>query len=416
MNDNNGDGAHGAPPRKTGLAVGLLGLGNGFMEPNAGARSTEIQRSTRTSDATLSAGWAGWPIGMFLASTVGGRLLERVGARAVLLAGGLFYFGAFAVIGFAPNIVALGAVLFVVGLGNGLFDVGWTRLSAHHDHQQEQIKGDKAGLVIQVLNGLFSLGSVVAAITGMVVVAFGLPLGPHLLAVGLAGLAVLAWSARHLPNPGATEVDVDRTSAVPEHRTQGAPRPRAPRRLRAVAVMSACATLPVGVGYLWSSIYLTRLGASETVATLGVLAFTLAETAVRLSLGVLSRRVEALRDVVRQARAGALVALVGLGLVVVPATIPTAIAGFALLAAGMAPVAGLVQREAPHIWPDHKGRATGMVSRYMYTALVAGPVVIGPLSSLLGAKDSPDSLRVALGSLLLLPVVVLALAGRLRRV
>jgi MFS family permease len=74
----------------------------------------------------------------------------------------------------------------------------------------------------------------------------------------------------------------------------------------------------------------------------------------------------------------------------------------------------LVQSAAPRMWPDHKGAAAGLVTRYTYTALVLGPVVIGPLSTGLGEAETATPLRLALGSLIVLPFAVIALARFLR--
>jgi MFS family permease len=398
--------------RKTGLAIGLLGWTNGTIEPNAGARGPAIQRNLNVSDGMLSAGWAGWPVGMLAATLFGGRLVERFGAKPLTTWGGVLYLLPFMFLGRASDIVTFAVLMLLIGLGNGLFDVGWARLATHHDKHRRDTEGESAGLVIQLLNGLFSLGSVVAALTGLVIVALDIPLSWHLAGVGAIGLAILFWARGHLPNPGATDDDVA-ADATKDVVAEG-PRSRAPWRLRIVAFIGACALVPVGVGYLWSTIYLERLGASATLATTGLVGFTIAETIVRLSLGKLSQRFAALRDVVSLARIGAVVALVGLALIVVPQTIPTAVLGIALLAAGMAPIGPLVQQAGPEIWHQHKGRASALTSRYMYTALVAGPVIIGPLSSSLGSTDSVTPLRIALGCLVVLPLTVFGLARFLR--
>jgi MFS family permease len=399
-----------AARRSPGAAIGMFGWLNGFTEPNVGARGAQIQARMGASDAALSLGWAGWPFGMFVAAVGGGRLVERYGARNVLLFGAALYWGGFAAIGFTSNPWMLGAVMGVVGVGNGLFDVAWVRLSTWYERKTQRELGEAAGLKNQLLNAFFSGGSVVAALVAAGLVALGVAVGWHLAAVGAVCLAVtFGWAGKLLPNLKARDAE-----DVVEERHGSAP-----WRLRRAGVVGFCAVLPLGVGYLWSPIYLTRLGAGSVVATSGLIAFTFFEMVVRIAVDQLAKsRHTAIRtffnNPVKMTVTGACVALAGLALIVGPARIDTAIVGFGLLAGGMAPIAPFVQSAAARLWPAHKGAAGGLVTRYTYTALVLGPVVVGPLSSHLGSTDSPTSLRIALGCLVVLPLTIVAMARNLR--
>jgi MFS family permease len=174
-------------------------------------------------------------------------------------------------------------------------------------------------------------------------------------------------------------------------------------------VLVFCGALPVGVGYVWASVLLARLGARGWVITAGLLAFTAAEMLTRILVGQLSKRFTVFSDPVRLALFGGVVGLLAIALIALPGEVWPAIAGFALLAAATAPLGPLVQSAAPRLWPTRKGAAAALVTRYSYTALVAGPVIIGPLSTALGSTATATPLRIALGSLGILFVVVIVL-------
>jgi hypothetical protein len=409
----------------TGLAIGLLWSLNGATEPNAGGRSDQIQTHLDVSDAVLSLSWLGWPVGMWLASSIGGLLLERIGVRSQLLAGAALYWSAFALVGHADDRGTLFGVMLAVGIGNGLLDVPLVRLGPWYQRQKERELGEAAGQVNQTLMGLLSAGSVVAAVTAWIAGGFDVSVAWHLSSVGVIALGVTAgWAVWKVPNLKATDEDeaappdrdaapkglVERTRSMVERLRS------TPWELRGAGVVGFCSALPVGVGYVWSTIYLARLGAPKWVAPLGLVAFTATEMAVRLWIGWRSKFThrEILRNPVKLTRAGAGVALAGLALVVLPARIELAVVGFGLVGGGMAPVAALAQNAAPRLWSAHKGAAAGLITRYIYTALVAGPAFIGPLSSRLGPGETATPLRIALGCLAVLPLTTILLARNLR--
>jgi MFS family permease len=400
----------------TAAAIYVSSFLNGFTEPNAAGRGAEIQQRLGIGDFLLSAGWIGWPVGMALATIVGGRLLERFGARVLLAVGAVAYWAAFAFIGHVSDPFSLFVVMLYVGVGNGLFDVAFARLGPWYEGEKQRQEGVEAGLVNQLVSACFSAGSVAAALLTAVAVGARVPVASHLAAVSAVALVVtLAWARRHLPNLKAADENMDH-EAEEEREGLRARLRSTPWELRRAGIVGFCAVLPVGVGYLWSGIYLVRLGAHGWLSTGGLIAFTSVEMAVRIAVARLSRsgRAAIFRDPVRLTRAGGFVALAGITLIVVPGRVDAAILGFGLLAGGMAPVMPLVQSAAPRLLPAHQGVAAGLITRYTYIALAAGPGAIGLLSTPLGATETATSLRIALACLAVLPLLVIALAGNVR--
>ena len=402
--------------RLVGVAIGVTSFLNGFTEPNVGGRSDEIQLAMHVIDAVLSLAWAGWPIGMWLATTIGGMLVERFGTRSVLILGAICYWTAFALLGFVHGPLRFAVVMFFVGFGNGFFDVGANRLGPWLERRRQRIYGEQAGLANLILNGLFSAGSVLAALLTLIAVGNQVKLSWHLAAVGTFAIVVtVGWAAWFLPNlKGHDEEDGEVTE---EAEPAGGILQRlrsTPTAVRWAGVLNFCAALPVGVGYVWSAILLKRLGAEGWEVPAGLLVFTSTEMLCRFAVGLLAKRVRVLRNPVVVTVAGGISALTGLALIVGPGQIALAVIGFGLLAGGMAPIGPLAQNAGQRLWPGRKGAASALITRYGYTALVLGPSLIGPLSSGLGTIDTSAPLRIALGFLAVLPVVVIFKAQVLR--
>jgi len=117
--------------------------------------------------------------------------------------------------------------------------------------------------------------------------------------------------------------------------------------------------LAEGAAADWSAVYLHGpLGAGAGVAALGFTAFSIAMTSARLVGDRLTLRAGAVRLV----RGGALLATAGLGAALLIAEPPAAIAGFALLGAGVAVIVPSVCRAAGTARGVTPGTATTMGS------------------------------------------------------
>ena len=99
-------------------------------------------------------------------------------------------------------------------------------------------------------------------------------------------------------------------------------------------------------------------------------------------------------------RGGSLIAAAGLGARVCWCTSPPpAIAGFALLGLGLAPVVPIAFSAAGDLDPRATGRLVGRVATIGYVGSVAGPIMIGWLAE-------ATSLRTSLGLVVLLALVI----------
>ena len=147
----------------------------------------------------------------------------------------------------------------------------------------------------------------------------------------------------------------------------------------------------------WSAVYLhVNLHSSVAFAAAGLAAFSVMMAAGRVAGDRLAGRFGPVRLVRAERPAG----LLGLAAGLLIGTPAAAVAGFALLGAGLAGIFPQIVSAAVRLDPARAGRAIGRIAAIAYSGLLSGPVVIGALASGVGLRDA-----------LLLPAA-LAVAGR----
>ncbi|HZD71735.1 MAG TPA: MFS transporter, partial [Actinomycetes bacterium] len=182
--------------------------------------------------------------------------------------------------------------------------------------------------------------------------------------------------------------------------------PRLVRPTHALALLGAiafCGLLCEGAAYDWSAVYLRdSLGSSEGLAVSGYVGFTLAMTAGRLVGDAVRARVGS-----RLLLGGAAAfASVGLAAGLALADPVAAVAGFALLGAGLSCLIPIVFSVTGSISGLPSGAAIAAISTVGYLGFIVGPPLIGGLGELL-------TLPAALGVVVALTMLVALMARRL---
>jgi predicted MFS family arabinose efflux permease len=345
------------------------------------ARLPAIQERLELSPGQLGIALFGAPAGLLVAQPAIGALAARIGSRPIVAAAPL-YLGAVILPALAADIVTLLLALVLVGAASGVLDIAMNA-------QGLAVERASGGHLFSSLHAAFSFGALAGA--GVAAAAAGVGALPFLAAsalVGAVGVAALAPGLLH-----------DR--GVP-----GAPLfARPSRRLAALGVIAFCALLAEGAVFDWSGIYLvTQVGTTARVAPLGLAGFSLLMGVGRLA----GDRAAARAGPTATARGGALIAALGLGGALVSATPVAAVAGFAVMGAGLSVVFPLTLRASA--WGVHAESAPSVaaVSTVGYGGLLVGPPVIGLLAE---ATD----LRGALALACLLCAVAAALTTHLGR-
>lgn len=283
----------------------------------------------------------------------------------------------------APNLATLLLALAVMGAANGALDVAMNA-------QGVTVERRLARPIMSRFHAYFSLGGVVGALLGTLLVG-RVPLLAHgLLVVGATTLAGAVAGRLLLPD-------------LPDPQMADARGGRSPARLSpAVLLLGALCFLGMlseGANYDWAALYFRDvLGLAGGNSGIGYAAFVIAMTLGRWFGDAARARLGDERTV----RAGALLTAAGLGLALLVRDPLPATLGFALSGLGLSNVVPVLYGTAGHALA---GRGIAQVATIGYAGFLLGPPAIGFVAEHVG-------LPAALGLALAGAVLVAALGGR----
>jgi MFS family permease len=379
-----------APGRAVGSALWLLLAGFvlfGVVVGTQGVLWVELMHALGLGAGPFGTAQLLPPLVAIAVLLAGGSLSARVGTKVltgislVLLAGSLLGLAAAAgLAGFLGALAVQGGAIGLLELALNGAVLDW-----------ERVTGESR---MNLVHAGFSGGAVAGAIGAGVLLEAGWSYGTVLaLLAALAGLVLAATPPVTFP-PAAADPERARPS-----RALGLLRIPAVRALALVAVLGIVGE---SVANTWSVIHLRELGAPALVGGSAFALFNGAMAAGRLANGAVVRRWGARRSLLASA-AGMVVA--GL-LLVVPAGLPLAVAGFVLLGLSVAGIVPTVLSAAAERDPRVSGAVTGTLLAVGYAGFVVAPPVIGWLAE-------ATSLQAALACVGVAGLGALALARRL---
>ncbi|MFF3427734.1 MFS transporter [Streptomyces sp. NPDC002602] len=356
---------------------------NGFVMGMWIVHIPAVEHRTGISHAVLGSLLLLLGAGAFLGMQIAGPLTDRLGSRRTVPAGAVLCSAALVSPAVAGDVLTLGVALFVLGFGNGCLDVAMNT----HAVQVERAYGRP---VMSAFHAVFSLGGVLAALTGALTLGLGWSTTLTLTTVAVLGLVLtVPASAALLPSPA--ERAKDRAEAAP-----GVKR-RTPTRIWALAALAFALMLCEGVANDWSALHLRDvLDAPAATAALAYGAYSTAMTAGRL----VTDRVVARTGPVVVVRYGAVLAALGLTAAALGDSVPVALAGWTALGLGLSGCVPQFFSAAGHEDRGGSGTNVSRVAGLGYLGMLAGPAVIGPLTHL-----------VPLNLALLLPVALCLVAA-----
>jgi MFS family permease len=366
--------------------VGAFAL-HAAVSGTLGPRLPAVKEQAGITDSELGVALGVFAVGLFAGTRVVGVLLDRLGNRRVLR-GSMPLLGA-SLLGpaFAESLLALAAGLFVVGALSGILDVAMNGNAV-------VVERGYGRPIMSSIHGTWSAGMLVASGGAAAAAALDASLRLHF---GLAALAIALLSApalRYLAD--ADELPAERALGS---RARGY-LPTKPVLL--IGVVGFCSFLGEGAAIDWSAVYVDEsLDAGRGTAALAFVAFAVGITVSRFLID----RIAARLGPVAVVRWGASLAALGLALgLAVPET-AAAIAGFAILGAGLAPVVPTAFSAAGNMWSESGRSGLATVVTISYLGSILGPALIGLVTSLVG-------LRAALAIPVLLALLAAALASQ----
>lgn len=295
-------------------------------------------------------------LGAFLGMRLGGKFTDRVGVKLVLPAAGVFCSVSALLPGVAVNQWTLGAALLIFGIGNGLIDVS---MNAHAVVVERHYNRP----VMSAFHATWSLGGVVAALTGARTLSWELSPAVTLGTAAALGVVVSIVTARFLLN-----------EKEEQHATQQTGKRKVPRRIWIMAALAGMVMLSEGAVNDWSVLHLQDvLGASPQIAAFGYGAFATTMTIGRL----LADRVTAKIGSMAVLRWGSAIGAAGIATAALSPWIWLALVGWAIAGIGLSGTVPQLFSAAGHAEP---GAAAANMSRVVglgYLGVLAGPAVIG---------------------------------------
>jgi len=338
-------------------------------------RLPAIKADLGLSDGELGTALVGLAIGLLAGTQSAGAPVDRFGSRAVMRAGFPLLCAALLLPGVAGSGPALFGALLVLGLASGLLDVAMNT-------QGIEVERALGRPILSGLHGLWSVGLGLGAGAAVLAAAADLdPLAHFAIVAALLALAsVVAMRGLLAPRHLAAEAAGDGLEV------------RWTARLLLLGGLAFCSFVGEGSASDWSAVYLAQeLSASPSTAAGAFAAFAVAMAAGRFGADPLRARF----GPVALVRGGGALAAAGLLLGLLVHGPVAAIAGFALLGAGLGPVVPIVFSAAGDVAPGATGHAVSRVATLGYVGSVVGPIAIGWLAQ-------GTSLRTALGLVVLL--------------
>jgi predicted MFS family arabinose efflux permease len=350
-----------AQVRAAGRATYVAFIGSGFAFASWASRIPQVRDRLHLQPSELGLVLLAVAAGSLIALPLSGPVLTRLGSRrtvavmSLVLAAGL---GA-AALGYLYGVVPVVAGLFLVGLGNGAWDVAMNVQGA----RVEQHLGRS---IMSRFHAGFSLGTVAGALIGAAMVALRAPVTAHLVAVAVIVAAVVPAAVRRFVP------DHDDT-ATGEGGSTGSWTAWTEPRTLLIGLFVLAFAFAEGTGNDWISVALIDgYHAPATVGTLGFAVFLAAMTTGRwVGPGLLDRygRVAVIR-------AMSILAVVGLVLFVFGPSTPVAFAG-AVMWGGGTSLGFPVGMSAGADDPARAASRVSVIASVGYCAFLGGPPLIG---------------------------------------
>jgi fucose permease len=363
----------------------ILFMALGVFAGTWGAHIPSVKAAYAVSDARLSMVLLAAAIGTVSSLFVAGRVVARLGVRKTVTVAAMLMCATLAAVLEFPSVSILFAAMLVFGASMSLFDV-----SINTEGSELEAMGGRA--VMSNLHGMFSLGGMAGAALAAWMFAAGI--APGLQLFGLAGgvAVVVVVAARGMLETHGTGGDADSAKA---HFAW-------PRGLLLVIGLLIFAGMTAeGVMYDWSVLYLKEeVAMPQALAALGYATFAGAMALARFGGDALRERYAEPTIL----RVGATVATLAMAVVLLAANPWIALVGFAVMGAGLAPVAPILFNAATRVPGVSRAAAIASVTSIGYSGFMIGPPLIGVIAT-------ATSLTVALG-VLVVAAALLAFGAR----
>lgn len=367
-------------------AVSALFCLNGFGFANWAARIPQLQQDLGIGDAALGIALLALAAGSLVAMPLVGGWVARHGSARVSRRLAIAFGVTLVLPAAAPSYGLLIAAAALFGACNGGLDVA---MNAQASANEKRIGRP----IMTSFHGLYSLGGLIGAAAGGGAASLGLSPAVHIGAMAAAITLILAVASAHLPTSHDERGHDGPLVVLPT------------RELLGFAVIAFCVLVGEGAMADWTAVYLARILASP--AGQAAAGFAASSLAMPIAPFFATPTIPP-PGRVAVVRWGGVLATTGAVLAVSVSNAPVAIVGFTLVGAGLSCIFPCLMTAASHSRTMPPGPAIAAVATTGYTGFLLGPPLIGLISE-------ATTLRVGLGTVAVTSLVVVALAGQVRR-
>ena len=367
------------------LAISAIFFFNGMGFATWVTRIPAVRHALGLSEGQLGAALFALAAGALLSFPLAGRGCARYGARRATLVTGVLYCLLLPLPVYATSLPLLAGALMLLGMANGAMDVTMNA----HAVEVEVFVGKP---IMSSLHGMWSVGGVVGASLGGVLIAQGLSQQAHLTLVAALLLVGVLVARRFLPPSTPHDEVAGPKFALPSAAMLG------------LGVLIFCAFLIEGALADWSAVYFQdALHTTPAIAAVGYGVFAFAMTLMRF-LGDRTAAAWGAEPLLRWTNGAAAIALTA---ALWTQLIPLTLAAFAITGVAIATVAPLVFGAAARRTTASAGQGIAAMAAMGYSGFLVGPAFIGFVAQ-------TTSLRLALGLLAAMAAVISLLAYHLR--
>lgn len=383
-------------PRRSRRAVASIFALNGFLAAMWVAHIPVISDRTGVGHDELGGLLLLLGGSAFVGMQVCGPLIDRWGSRPLTVAAAVVLAAVIVTPVLAVDTLTLGAALAAFGFANGCLDVSMNA-------QAVAVERAYRRPIMSSFHGWFSSGSLLGS--GVVAATLWADVGvvPTVASAAVAGLVVVAAVARGLAGRDESPTTSTNTSSGSSSGStwwDGIDR----RRLVLLAIVAFGLMLAEGTAYDWSALHVVEsYGTGEAIGAIAFGAFSATMTVSRFVIDPVVASVGAVRVV----RVGALVGIVGMAIAIVSPVPALAVVGWAVFGVGLAGLIPQIFTAAGNLTDSAGGRTISVVVGCGYLGMLAGPAVVGFISS---RTSLNTGLLAALAALLL----AVCLAGVVR--
>ncbi|WP_413709590.1 MFS transporter [Rhizobium sp. Rhizsp82] len=342
-----------------------------FLQPIAfGAwlpRIPDVQAKLNLGTADLAIALLGLPIGTLLTLSFAGRVVSRIGGRAAIIYGFVFFLAVVSLPAFAPTVTLLFFSLMILGVALSTVELGM--------NVEADLTEKVTGLIIMSRShGFWSLGIMFGSLLGAGAIVIGAP--PHwsILAIAVVVLPIALFVSTRLPK-------------LPEsHHAETAATYRF--KLPGLALIGICAfvfgvTMTEGAIADWSAVYLRDVFGSEGAQMgLGYSVFAFMVAAGRFSGDYMKGRF----GPVAIARGCGIASLAGMLIILVAPAPAFALLGFAAIGVGVSVGFPLAVTASAALTDRPAAASLAILSFVALLGFLVGPPIIGFIGEYWGLR------------------------------